>query len=343
MLVDDQDGEATPSLPDVRPEPLVAEIIRQPAEMSDDELGTAAAEAVDAALAARAHGAELALRAGELLQEAQHRCREQGVSWRDWLRRYWPKSRTTALAYLRIAQEVQQDVGRRADLLACQSVRQFLTDRGYGAGGTREKSEMREPGADEDEAPPETEEEKDAADERVRQRLAADALPTPRPHISPAEGARRAALAAEKAKRAEEEREAEKNRSAEEKAERQAELDAIDRARKNDPLKNPPTMKIPPRKGPAGDERVPERRPPPPPPVEVQGPVTPLWLGVADTMRKAAEAFVRACPVPRTDVVIDPIGNAYKEAAKRLGEFVPWFTKHVTDAAVAEAEMDVSK
>lgn len=153
----------------IKPAPLEAQIIAPPvppSEMTDAQLGAAAAEAVDRATTLRADSTESALRAGEYLMEAKHRCDERKTSFRHWLAAHWPKSRTTALAYIKIAQEVQQDMGRRADLLACQSIRQFLTERGYGAGGTRDE--------------PQDEDDKAAHEEATIERLLNDAEAPPK-------------------------------------------------------------------------------------------------------------------------------------------------------------------
>jgi hypothetical protein len=135
---------------------------RAPSDMTDAEIGNAAAACVDQHLAMRSGAIEQAVRAGELLLEARHRCREQASSWSDWCRRYWPKSRRTADTYMKVAMEVNPEKsGERAPsmtadaLLALPSVRALLTSTGHGAGGTRDEPEqiagMREPGADEDE------------------------------------------------------------------------------------------------------------------------------------------------------------------------------------------------
>lgn len=144
-------------LPSTQP-PLAVEIIpapRAPSDMTDAEIGAAAAEAVDKHLSMRAGSIEYAIRAGELLREARRRCDEQGSSWSDWQRRYWTKSVTTAKRYMALALEVQGSSGPRADrlsaLLALPSVRAALVDSDYDAGSTREIADMREPGADEDE------------------------------------------------------------------------------------------------------------------------------------------------------------------------------------------------
>ncbi len=132
---------------------------RAPSDMTDAEIGAAAAEAVERHLSLRSGSVEAAVRAGELLREARHRCETQGGSWRDWLRRYWPKSRQTAQRYMALALEVQQNCGPRAGhssaLLGLPSVRAAMVEIGYDAGSSRDEPEgMREPGADEDEEAP---------------------------------------------------------------------------------------------------------------------------------------------------------------------------------------------
>jgi hypothetical protein len=137
-------GDTTPAV-----RPLEAQIISPPvppSEMTDADLARGASDAIDRAAAMKEGAAEQALIAGELLMEAQHRCREKGVSFRQWLAKHWTtKSKTTALAYIKIATEVQRKlVGapttpeERKGLLAHQSIRTFLADHGYGAGGTRD-------------------------------------------------------------------------------------------------------------------------------------------------------------------------------------------------------------
>jgi hypothetical protein len=144
VLAPGNSGDTTPAL-----RPLEARIITAPippAEMSDADLARGASDAIDRAAAMKEGAAEQALIAGELLLEAQHRCHEKGVSFRQWLVKHWTtKSKTTALAYIKIATEVQRKlVGapttpeERKGLLAHQSIRAFLSDHGYGAGGTRD-------------------------------------------------------------------------------------------------------------------------------------------------------------------------------------------------------------
>jgi hypothetical protein len=150
-------GDTTPAV-----RPLEAQIISPPvppSEMTDADLARGASDAIDRAAAMKEGAAEQALIAGELLMEAQHRCREKGVSFRQWLAKHWTtKSKTTALAYIKIATEVQRKFAytppptqpklpaapppptpeERKGLLAHQSIRTFLADHGYGAGGTRD-------------------------------------------------------------------------------------------------------------------------------------------------------------------------------------------------------------
>lgn len=150
--------ERATGLPALREPVPIVQVIRAD-DMSDAELGQAAAVAVDQSVASRADSVEQAIRAGELLRAAKERCRAQGRSWSDWCRRYWPKSRRTADTYIAVALEVSHgEFGGRAPnisaALTCPSVRALLTDAGIGAGGTRDRSEpdgMREPGADEGE------------------------------------------------------------------------------------------------------------------------------------------------------------------------------------------------
>lgn len=150
--------ERATGLPALREPVPIVQVIRAD-DMSDAELGQAAAVAVDQSMASRADSVEKAVRAGELLRAAKERCRAQGRSWSDWCRRYWPKSRRTADTYIAVALEVNHgEIGGRAPnvsaALTCPSVRALLTDAGIGAGGTRDRSEpdgMREPGADEGE------------------------------------------------------------------------------------------------------------------------------------------------------------------------------------------------
>ena len=113
------------------------------------ELGAEAVKAADLSVAMQNHFVEQAVRAGELLREAKQRCESQGGSFRDWLRRYWPKSRATALSYIAASLEVG---GQRADqtLLDLPSIRALLGPRKK-AEAPAEPDGLREPGADEDE------------------------------------------------------------------------------------------------------------------------------------------------------------------------------------------------
>jgi hypothetical protein len=137
-------GDTTPAV-----RPLDAQIISPPvppSEMTDAELGAQAAAAVERHLAMRESAIESAVRAGELLREARARCDSNKRSWRDWLTRYWPKSRQTAQRYMALALEVQQISGPRAgrNLLGLPSIRAALTEADYDAGGARDPSEQDE-------------------------------------------------------------------------------------------------------------------------------------------------------------------------------------------------------
>lgn len=227
---------STPALPaTVPPVVLVAQIIPPPCapgDMTDRELASAAAEAIEKHLSMRSGSIEYAIRAGELLREAKRRCDAQGSSWADWQRRYWLKSETTAKRYMALALEVQGSSGPRADrlaaLLALPSVRAALTDTGYDAGSTRdEPGGLREPGADEDEESDEAvkarllaQGDKDKAESETerKQRIEdwkARKQAEKRQGLDASEAARRAASTADEAKkRAEREREMDAERAA---------------------------------------------------------------------------------------------------------------------------------
>lgn len=154
-MTDDQAN--TPALPATTHVVLDAQVLGPPraaGDMSDAELGAEAAACVDRSLSMREGAIEQATRAGELLRAAKDRCRAQGASWTAWCARHWPKSRRTADTYIAVAMEVTPAIsGGRAprSLLDLPSVRAVLTDAGISAGGTRGAIEDREPGADEDE------------------------------------------------------------------------------------------------------------------------------------------------------------------------------------------------
>lgn len=250
----------------VEPPVLEAQIIQPPraaSDMTDAEIGQAAAEAINCSLQARADAVEQAIRAGELLCAAKHRCREQGRSWSDWCRRYWPKSRTTAETYIKVANEVNPGLsGRRADnvskLLTLESVRALLTDAGHAAGGTRELDEpdgLREPGADEDEdanvpagdmsAP--TQAEQSAIDRLAGQQAQSDAekAAANRQRREDWKAQKRAEERQEKEEETAEQRMARLAQAAADKARMQAELDAIEEAKNRKPGPEAPRQKPP--------------------------------------------------------------------------------------------------
>lgn len=251
------------------PTPLDVQIISPPvpaSEMSDAELGAAAAEAVERHVAMRDSAIESAVRAGELLREARGRCQRAMSSWAAWLQRYWPKSRQTAQRYMALALEVSQLSGPRAggNLLGLPSVRAALTDVGYDAGGTRDDSSDPE--------------EQEAKNERTIERLAADAETPGRPTASPrsaAPGGRRPEdkSAAEKARQITAASDAAKWRAQVEEASRRDNITAHE----PEPPAEPP----------------PERRKP----VSVSG----EWLSIADDMedmhRRAALLVSRVAAV----------------------------------------------
>lgn len=271
---------------------LEARVISPAAEMTDAELGQAAAAAVDEHLAKRNASVEAAVRAGELLREARRRCDEQNTSWTDWLNRYWPKSKTTAKRYMAIALEVQHSSGPRADhveaLLRLPSVRACLTDIGYDAGGDRE-----------DEQEPETD---DAVIERLRGEAESEARPEPAAEnkptrwapprgglagapgakLTPEEIARRAALHKQKA-----------DEDAAAEAQSKADRDAIKEAEDRDPLLGPP---------------------PPPPPKPQPAPRDPQ--SVAEDLRRIAGIFEQG----RRELLLVTLDVPTPSTAKGLGD-----------------------
>lgn len=277
---------ATEKLPTVRP--LEAQIINPPvppSEMSDADLGREAAIAVDRAVTLRENSAEQARRAGELLLEAKHRCRESGTSFRHWLQKFWPKSRATAEAYILIATEVQSSLAgapgqEPKDLLAHQSIRKFLTDRGYGAGGTR--------GGE-----PEDDEDREATERAIIDRATApdptlERKPRHTPASAPARGGLSSPLTPE-----------EQARRAEAAARIKAERAAIDEARDRPPLVQQP---------PANPHQVGHPKKPPPPPE--------FPTSLAEPLREVVALLADA----RRRLLLMSLGAPTPSTTKQLGE-----------------------
>lgn len=229
-----------------------------PASLTDEQLAAAAVQSHDQAVAMRDGAVEAAVRTGDLLREAQRRCRERGQSWGDWLMRHWPKSRKTADRYVALsyAHEREQSpqvpqisesrvTQKTAAVTAHPSVRAALEAIGYGVERDEPEPEgpsnvptddlMREPteaeqatidrlSADQAKA----DQERAAKRLRERDEWRAKRQAEERQGLTAEEAARRAAAAAEEAKK---------------RAEREAELAAMKAAEDRDPLKGPPPTK----------------------------------------------------------------------------------------------------
>lgn len=239
-----------------------------PAALSDEQLAAAAVKSHDQAVAMRDGAVEAAVRTGDLLREAQRRCRERGQSWGDWLLRHWPKSRKTADRYVALsyAHEREQSpqvpqisesrvTQKTAAVTAHPSVRAALEAIGYGVERDEPESEgpSNVPTDDLMQKPTEAEQatvdrlsveqaqsDQERAAERLRKRdeWRAKQAAEQRQAMSDEEKARRVALAADAAKQ---------------RAEREAELAAIQEAHDRPP--GPPPTKPKPQPADAGEVR----------------------------------------------------------------------------------------
>lgn len=193
---------------------LSAEVVAI-SEMKDAEIAAAAVRLHEQAVASADGAVQAATRAGELLAEAQRRCKRDGRSFSDWLLRHWTKSDKIAYRYIALAQaartEVQQNSLPRAGEgieglarlpLNHPSARAALEAIGYDAGGVRRS------------ALPEDPDEREAAEERRMEQLAEEAAQPPAArgpahHVGVPDAARRAVEAAADQRRREERRKAE--------------------------------------------------------------------------------------------------------------------------------------
>jgi hypothetical protein len=76
---------------------------------------------------------------------------------------------------------------------------------------------------------------------------------------------------------------------------------------------------------------APERPAPRFPTPQALGPVTNSWKLAAQEVASATQKLLRARPAAE-----GAVNEAYEEAARRIGEFVPWLIQHVEAAAMAE-------
>lgn len=236
-----------------------------PATLSDEQLAAAAVQSHDQAVAMRDGAVEAAVRTGDLLREAQRRARERGQSWGDWLMRHWPKSRKTAERYIALSYAHEQgerdappsQLQQRPASRVTQhpSVRAALEAIGYGVDRDEPESEgpsnvptddlMREPTEAEQAtvdrlSNEQAQSDQERAAERLRKRdeWRAKQAAEQRQAMSDEEKARRVALAADAAKQ---------------RAEREAELAAIQEAHDRPP--GPPPTKPRPQPADAGEVR----------------------------------------------------------------------------------------